>query len=475
VKVWDRLTSARAAQPFWEGAASGAAVFTSSYGSPDREAILPTLAAAGQQAFGTNGVVFAAELQRMLLLAEAEFQFQRLSDKSLFGDPRLAKIERPWPDGTSGELVARMEQDAGWAGNAYIWDAGDQLVRWRPDWVTIISAVTRGPRGPYREKIGFYFEPPKLMQPQYGPPQDVTAAEVVHWAPIPDPQASFRGMSWLTPVLRDAQADTGMTTYKSKYLERAATPNLIIRYTQKLQPGTIDSLRERLAARYGGVDNAYKTLVLDQGADLTPVGNNLREMDFSAVQQAGADRVLAASGVPAVLVGLEPLRGAGRGYQESVVKFSNLWARPQWRSLCAALQKFTPGNDVSAGAVRLWYDTSAIAALQDTETNQAQVSLVRAQALLVLAQAGYTQDSAVAFIRSGDPSQLQGGAAPVALPGSTAAQQHMLPQAPGSGPVPGVKPLPAGSVARLPVGTTSPGDGGNQTRPGRRPGATRRP
>jgi hypothetical protein len=266
-----------------------------------------------------------------------------------------------------------------------------------------------------------------------------------------------------------------MTTYKSKYLERAATPNLIIRYTQKLQPGTIDALRERLAARYGGVDNAYRTLVLDQGADLTPVGNNLREMDFSAVQQAGADRVLAASGVPAVLVGLEPLRGAGRGYQESVVKFANLWARPQWRSLCAALQKLTPGNDVAQGAVRLWYDTAGVAALQDTETNQAQVSLVRAQALLVLAQAGYTQDSAVAFIRSGDPSQLKGGAAPVTLPGSTAAQQHMLPQAPGSGPVPGVKPLPAGSVARLPVGTVSAGDGGNQTRPGRRPGATRRP
>jgi len=474
MRLLDRLAN-RAAQPYWEGAASGAAVFTSSYGSPDREAILPGIGQASQQAFGNNGVVFAAIIQRMLLLAEAELQFQRLSDKSLFGDQRLQRLERPWPDGTSGELLARMEQDVSWAGNAYIWDAGDQLVRWRPDWVTIISRITRGPNGPYRVITGYHYEPPQQAQPAYGPPQDATPEEVVHWAPIPDPTAAFRGMSWLTPVLRDAQADTGMTTYKSKYLERAATPNLIIKYSQKLQPGTIDSLRERLGARYGGVDNAYRTLILDQGADLTPVGNNLREMDFSAVQQAGADRVLAASGVPAVLVGLEPLRGAGRGYEESVIKFANLWARPQWRSACAALQKFTPGNDVDAGAVRLWYDTSAIAALQDTETNQAQVALVRSQALLILAQAGYTQESAVGFLRSGDVSQLQGGAVPLAAAGQAGAQQHMLPQPPGSGPTAGVTPLPAGSTPRITAGPMSAAGGNDQTRPGRRPAAIRRP
>jgi phage portal protein BeeE len=474
VRVWDRLTtSARAAQGYWEGVASGAAVFTESYGNPDREAIPAGLAASSVNVLGTNGVVFAAELQRMLLLGEATFKFQNASDKRLFGDQRLQVLEQPWPGGSAGELLARMEQDAGWAGNAYVWDAGDRLVRWRPDWVTIISTITRGPRGPYREVIGYHYEPPKQAQPRYGPPQDAPVEEVAHWAPISDPAASFRGMSWLTPVLRDAVADTGMTVYKTRYLEHAATPNLIIKYAQKLQPGTIDSLRERLTARYGGVDNAYKTLILDQGADLTAVGHSLSEMDFSSVQQAGADRVLAASGVPAVLVGLEPLRGAGRGYQESVVKFANLWARPQWRSVCGALQKLVP--DVPPQGIRLWYDTSGIAALQDTETNQAQVALVRAQALLVLAQAGYTQDSAVLFVTSGDPSQLEGGAAPVAVPGQTAAQQHMLPQPPGSGPAPGTKALPAGSIARVPAGPVSPAGGAAQTRPSRRPAAVRRP
>src|SRR5215831_3820479 len=471
-RVGDRLLG-RASPAYWEGEASGAAVFTSSYGAPDREAILPGLARAAAEAHGSNGVVFAAVLQRLMLFSEATFQFRRVSDKKLFGDERLGKLERPWPDGTTGELLVRMEQDVSIAGNSYTWDAEDQLVRCRPDWITIVSEIISGPRGPYRKKIGFWYEPPKTAQAEHGDPRMLPVEEVVHWAPVPDPHASFRGMSWMTPVLRDVQADSGMTAYKTQYLTNAATPNMVIRYAQKLQPGTVDAIRERVTARYGGVQNAFRTIVFDQGADLSVVGNSLSQMDFSNVQSAGTERVLAASMVPAVLVGLEPLRGAGRGYQESIVKFANLWARPQWRSVCGALQKFTPGADIDAGAVRLWFDTADISALQDTETNQAQVALVRSQALLVLAQAGYTQDSSVAFLRSGDVGQLEGGAAPVPLHQS-AAQQHMLPQPPGSGPAAGVTPLPQGSTPRLAQGTTSAGDGGNTTRPAARPGAVRR-
>jgi phage portal protein BeeE len=472
VRLIDRMLIRRYGDTFWEGQASGAATVMSTYGSPDRESVLPQLALAASQMYGASGVAFSAILARIMLFSEARFQLQSVSDKKLFGNQSLRILEAPWEDGTTGDLLSRMELDASLAGNAYIWDAQDQLVRWRPDWVTIISRIVDGPRGPYRKKIGFHFEPPKSAQPQYGEPQTVPADEVAHWAPVPDPQAEFRGMSWLTPVLREVQADLAMTGYKAKYLENAATPNLLIKYSQKLQPATIDSLRERITARYGGVDNAFKTLVLDQGADLTVVGNSLSQMDFSNVQSAGTERILAASMVPAVLVGLEPLRGAGRGYEESLVKLANMWARPQWRSACGALQKLVPG--MPEQGIRLWYDTSDIAALQDTETNQAQVALIRSQALQVLHQAGYTPDSAVSFVVSGDPGQLVAAPVPPPVPPG-GASQHLLPQLPGSGPTPGVDALPAGSVARLPAGTTSLGDGGNQTRPGRRPAATRRP
>jgi len=469
-RLLDRMLS-RYGDSFWEGEASGAAVMMTSYGSPDAEKILPQLAAGSNDANGSNPVVFSAMSARIALFSEARLQLQSMTDMRLFGNQSLHLLEHPWPDATTGDLLARMEQDAGLAGNAYVWAPPGEglLVRWRPDWVTIISRIVEAQAGDgwYRQKIGFHFEPPAQAQAQHGPPMFAPLEEVAHWAPTPDPEATFRGMSWLTPVMREIHADSGLTTYKIQYLSNAASPNLLIRYASKLHPSTVDSIRERVTARYGGTSNAFRTLVLDQGADATVIGNSLSQMNFDTVQSAGAERILAASGVPGIVVGIESLKGAGRSYQEVIRRFADLTMRPEWRSACGALQKHVPGLPPSG--IRLWYDTSDIAALQEGEQQRAQESLIRAQALLTLRNAGYTRDSAVRAVTANDVSQLV--ADPLAaMPAQVTA--HLLPQPPGSGP--GVAPLPAGSVPRLPVGTVSPGDGGNATRPGSRPASVRR-
>lgn len=470
-RLIDRMLS-RYGDTFWEGEASGAAVLLSSYGSPNKEKILPGLAGHAVNANAANTVVFSAMVARIVVFGEATFTLQSVSDSRTFTDGRLDLLQHPWDDASEGELLARMEQDAGLAGNAYVWapPGEDLLVRWRPDWVTIISEMVSVQGGWYRKKIGFHFEAPQAEQQEYGPPVTVPASEVAHWAPLPDPQANFRGMSWLTPVIREIDADSGMTGYKLQYLNNAASPNLLVRYSQKLQPGTIDSLRERITARYGGQSNAFRTLVLDQGADATVIGNNLQQMDFSAVQQAGADRILAAAGVPGILVGLESLQGAGRSYGDVMRRFGDLTMRPDWRSACSALQKLVPG--LPPRGVRLWFDTSGIAALQEGEQARAQQMLINSQALLTLHNAGYTQESAVAAVTSGDLSQLERDPDAPAAGAQPQPTQHMLPQPPGSGP--GVPPLPEGSVPRLNAGTVSPGDGGNSTRPGARPASVRR-
>lgn len=454
---------------FWEGVASGAAVLTSTYGSPDREAILPSIAGWAQQANASTSPVFAAILVRMMLLAEAQFQLQAKDDKHLYGNTSLAVLEHPWgPDSTSGELIARCEQDASVCGNSYTWapPGEDRLVRLRPDWVTIISErVPVDGGGYYRRKVGYWWEPPKTVLDQ-GAGFMAPAAEVAHWAPIPDTQADFRGVSWLTAAMRDVQGDDRMAQYKIRYLEANATPNLVIKYAQKLQPATVDSIRDRMTARYAGPDNAGKTLILDQGADLVAVGNSLSQIDFANVMTLGVERILAAAGVPPLLVGLESIKGAGKSYEEVIRRFGDLTLRPLWRSLCGALEPLVP--DLPAGS-RLWVDTSDIAALQDGEQVRAQVTLIRAQALLALRQGGYDQMSAVAAVEAGDMGQLKVAAVPPPVPNQPV--QHLLGQ-PGQ---PGVTadPLPA-TLPRLPVGSTSPGDGGNNTRPTPRPSSVRR-
>jgi phage portal protein BeeE len=403
------LLGGQLSRRYWEGEASGAAVLVTSYGAPNREAILPQFASLAQRAYSSNGIVFGAIAKRIKLFAEAEFKLQNIHDKSLTElPPRADKLRNPWPNGTTGELLARMEQDASLAGNAYVWDAGEQLVRLRPDWVTIVSEFVQDPMGrTYRQVVGYFFDPPVMEQLTWGPPQFFTVDEVAHWSPIPDPVASFRGMSWLTPVVREIEADSGMTGYKQQYLENAATPNLLIKYPagMKLKQNTVDALRDRIKAQHGGAGNAFKTMILDQGADHAVVGNSFEQMNFTTVQAAGENRILIAAEVPGIVVGSKEglMAATYSNYSQAMRSFADLWARPTWRSACACLAKLVP---VPAGR-RLWFDASGIAALRQGEKEQADTMLVLAQAAAELVdKGGYTRESVTTALSAGDLTLL---------------------------------------------------------------------
>ena len=204
-----------------------------------------------------------------------------------------------------------------------------------------------------------------------------------------------------------SHADSGLTAYKTQYLDHAATPNMVVKYTQKLRPDTVDRVVERFKERFGGITNAWQPIVLDQGSDVTVVGNSLDQLDFKSVQGAGETRIAAAAGVPPIVVGLsEGLSSATySNYQTAMRRFADLTMRPLWRSVCACLEKLVPG--VPPQGVRLWYDTTDIAALRQSEIEMAQVSQVRAASLLSMVQAGYTRDSAVEAIVSDDLGKLE--------------------------------------------------------------------
>lgn len=382
---------------------ASAAMLMQSFAQPDAERIIPTWQNT-TEAYAGSGVVFGVIAARLMLFSEAEFKYQRLADKSLFGTTALDLLESPWPGGTTGELLARMEQDVSLAGNSYIRRVNAFLLeRLRPDWVTIVSAVRRdsGNETQYREVIGYFYDP-------VGDPERTAefypVEEVAHWSPIPDPTANFRGMSWLTPVLREVDADTQMTDYKRAYLTNAATPNLLIKYTGKVGPDKIGRLRDQIEARHGGVGNAFKTLILDEGADTTVLGNNFDQMKFADVQAAGENRIAVAAGVPGIVAGLKEGLAAATysNYEQAMRRFADLTMRPLWRSACGALAKLV---DVPEDA-RLWFDTSAIAALRQGEKESADTMQVLATAANTLITAGYEPDSIKSALAASDITLL---------------------------------------------------------------------
>lgn len=404
MRLIDRLLGRAESKRDFGGLDATYSTWISLYGMPDQERVLPSYAQYAAEAYLGNSIVWSTILRRVMLFSEAEFKFRNKRTKQLYGTDALNKLETPWPNGSTGELLARMEQDVSLAGNAYIRDAGDRLERLRPDWVTIVSKVNEDALGrEIREVIGYMYEPvgDAAREAEF---YDVD--EVAHWSPIPDPLANFRGVSWLTPVLREIDADVRMIGFRDAYFRNAATPNMVIRYPQRLGRDRVDRVRDMLAARHTGPDNAFRTLLLDEGADLTVVGHNMEGAAFESLQAAGELRIANAAGVPPLVIGLADAIKSARQpgmYGDAMRTLADVTMRPLWRTACVSLSKLV---EVPGGS-RLWYDTADISALRPAESDAAATMSAQATTLNTLIMAGFTPESATAAVSAQDLSLLE--------------------------------------------------------------------
>lgn len=372
----------------------------------DKEAISESFEGYVQAAYKANGIVFACIGARARLFSEARFQYQRFNKGrpgDLYGDTSLSLLENPWPNGTTGELLFRMEQDSSLAGNFFATIAGDgkRIRRLRPDWVTILTgSPSDDPFDIEAEVIGYIYQP--RGQGQHRPPVLLTTDRVVHYSPIPDPEAQWRGMSWITPVVREIQADSAATKHKLKFFENGTTSNFVVTYDASLSRTQFLEYVEAYKKAHEGVDNAYKTIHLGGGADVTTVGADLKQLDFKATQGAGETRIAAASGAGAVVAMLsEGMQGSSLNsgnYNAAKRQFADMTLRPLWRSASAALSKFAP----PASGSRLWYDVRDIAFLQQDQKDASEIQANKAQTIRTLTDGGFEPGSVIAAVEAED-------------------------------------------------------------------------
>jgi Phage portal protein len=399
-----------------------------------------------------NGIIFACMLVRMMVFSEARPQYRSMNSGrpgKLFGNTNLQRFENPWPGATSSDLLKRMIQYADIAGNAYVvrqnhQDGSPGCRVLRPDWTSAIIGSMEDPSvaawDVNAEVIGYNYQPGGKAGNR--PPEYFLANEVAHFAPIPDPEAQFRGMSWITPIIQELMADKAATGHKLKFFENGATPNLVV----KMSVDDLTKFKEWIEAfreEYEGQMQAYKTMFLGAGSDPVVVGANLRQLDFKVVQGAGETRIAAAAGTPPIIVGLsEGLASATySNYAQARRRFAGMTMRPLWRDAFGSLETIadmpTPGTNETVG---LWYDDKDIPALQEDQTDAAEVSNTKATALMSLFSAGFEMESAVQAVETGDFTllehtglttvQAQPGAAPpatngrVAMPGAGARRRR---------------------------------------------------
>jgi phage portal protein BeeE len=405
--------------PFW-------ATSTPLWGAslPDREQIGNDFEAYIHEAYKANGIVFACMLARMLLFSEIRFAWQRRRDgrpAGLFTDPALKLLERPWANGTTGELAMRMVQDADLAGNFYATTADDKgnigrasqggsgrrVARMRPDWTTIVLGSNSGNLYALDTRvIGYLYEPPVLDGD--AAKTFLLPSEVAHFSPIPDPAARFRGMSWLTPVLREIAADKAATKHKNKFFSQGATISTVVTLDKEISPDDYEEFVTKFRAQTEGVDMAYKTLFLGGGADVTTNGADLKQLDFKATQGAGETRIAAAAQMHPVIVGLsEGLQGSSLNdgnFNAAIRLTADKTMRPLWRMGAASLGSLVKAPD---GDTELAYDDRDVAFLRDDSTDVAEIQTKQAATAKSLTDAGYTPESVIDYLETGDLRALE--------------------------------------------------------------------
>lgn len=364
-------------------------------------------------AYRRNGVVFAVMLVRMKLFSEARFQFQQMNGGKpgdLFGTPELAILERPWPKATTGDLLSRMLQDADLAGNSYIVRRPRFLRRLRPDWCALILGSTErpdiDPDAVDAELVGLMYVPGGFdsdHEPDFFLPE-----EFAHFAPIPDPLAHYRGMSWITPIIREVAADGAATTHKLKFFENGATPNLVVSLDPKIDAAKFKDWVRLFKEKHEGVRNAYRTLYLGAGATVVPVGKDLQQLEFKVTQGAGETRIAAAGGVPPVIVGLSEGLAAATysNYGQARRALGDTTMSNLWRNAAGSLESIVklPREN---GTVRLWYDKAGIPFLADDQKDAAAVQAQQAQSIKSLVDAGFEPDAVIAAVTAGDLGLLK--------------------------------------------------------------------
>lgn len=382
------------------------------------------------QAMKDCPVIFSCMEQRRSLFSEATFNFRRRPNGrpgQPFTTGALAPLQKPTLGETTGNLLSRMIQDVDLAGNWFgALRPGGKIQRLRPDWVTIILGSYKDPDVGFgdvdAEVLGYIYEPGG--KGGSGKAMTFLANEVAHFWPIPDPTAEFRGMSWITPLIREIMGDKAMTTHKLQFFENGAVPGMVVNLGPKVDPKSFNEWIDKFEEGHTGALNAFKTIYLAAGAEVETVGADLKSIEFQAVQGQGEIRIAGPAGVPPILIGLaEGLKAATlANYGNARRHFGDATVRPLWRGACASLENIV---DVPAGA-RLWYDASDISYLQEDEKDAAEIQFKQSEALKRLVEAGYTPESAMVAVDSNDLSRLEHS-------GLVSVQLHAPGSEPGSG------------------------------------------
>lgn len=420
--------------PFWQYDGLSLPLLSSTPLVGDRETIQHNFEGYVQQAYKAGGPIFAVIRVRQMIFAEARFQWREFRNGrpgNLFGSPELGLLEKPWPGGTTGELLSRAVVTADLGGAFYATVADDdgrlgrsaqgpgrRIVHMRPDWVTIAKSSRSGdPRALDTRISSFIYQPPPtgggLRQPN---PVLLLPDEVLYFSPQIDPLSQFSGMSWVTSIINEIRGDKAATAHKLKFFDNGATLGGGFTAPEDMPPEKFKAYVALYKEHHRGAEKAYETAFIGGGFSPFNTMADFKQLDFTNLQGRAETRIASAGGVHPTLVGFsEGLQGSSLNagnFQAAARVTGNITMRPLWRMFAASAQVIIDQPRFPDGTVNdqanLWYDDRDIHFLHEDATDQAKIRELDSQSLRTLTDAGWNADAAVDYVKTNDLNSLLG-------------------------------------------------------------------
>lgn len=217
---------------------------------------------------------------------------------------------------------------------------------------------------------------------------ELKPSEVIHFRNGLNPRDLRRGLAPMQSVIREIFADIESSNFVSSLLRNMGVPGVVISPKAGSMPSAedVEATKTWFQQTFSG-DGRGGTLVMGAPTDVQPYGFNPQQMNLSEARDVAEERVCAALGIPAAVVGF------GAGLQATKVGATMEEMRklawhngvlPLGRALVDELQRSLlpdfekPGR--GARRYELFWDTDDVLALSEDEDKQTERKLKELQA-----------------------------------------------------------------------------------------------
>lgn len=243
---------------------------------------------------GANPILYGALRYKAQAAAGVGFLLSR--DGDVVEDGELYQLlKRPNLLHTFSDFLFITQLSLDIAGAAY-WQkvrAGSRVIALyplRPDRVQPI---------PDPEKIisGYAILPPDSAERIVLPAEDILDIRLAH------PLDLWRGFSPLRPVLGDLEIARLLDEFLADFFEHGGVPPFVLKVKFAVPPERAREILQKWSETYGGARHWSRPALLDEDADIQPIGQSFSDMGLDTIIDRLELRICSALGVPPILIG----------------------------------------------------------------------------------------------------------------------------------------------------------------------------